>query len=53
MWRKENNNEIRKTCEAIQKKIECLKDQIICSQEACVRLLPNLMSGEIEALDNK
>lgn len=35
-------------CEAIQKKIECLKNQIISSQEARDRLLPKLMSGEIE-----
>ncbi|MBQ3379174.1 MAG: restriction endonuclease subunit S [Clostridia bacterium] len=35
-------------CEAIQKKIERLKEQIICSQEARDRLLPKLMSGEIE-----
>lgn len=34
--------------EAIQKKIECLKNQIISSQEARDRLLPKLMSGEIE-----
>ena len=35
-------------CEAIQQKIECLKAQIISSQEARDRLLPKLMSGEIE-----
>ena len=35
-------------CEVIQKKIECLKKQIICSQEARDRLLPKLMSCEIE-----
>ena len=35
-------------CEAIQKKIECLKNQIISSQEARNRLLPKLMSGELE-----
>lgn len=37
-------------CEAIQQKIECLKAQIISSQEARDRLLPKLMSGEIEVL---
>lgn len=41
--------EYNSNCEAIQKKIECLKEQIICSQEARDRLLPKLMSGEIEA----
>ncbi len=35
-------------CEAIQKQIECLKEQIISLQEARDRLLPKLMSGEIE-----
>lgn len=35
-------------CEAYQKKIETLKQQIIISQEARDRLLPKLMSGEIE-----
>lgn len=35
-------------CEAIQKKTECLKNQIIRLQEARDRLLPKLMSGEIE-----
>ena len=35
-------------CEAIQKKLECLKKQIISLQEARDRLIPKLMSGEIE-----
>ncbi len=35
-------------CDAIQQKIECLKAQIMYSQEARDRLLPKLMSGEIE-----
>lgn len=35
-------------CEAYQKKIETLKQQIIISQEARDRLLPKLMRGEIE-----
>lgn len=36
------------TCETIQQKIEALKTQIVFSQEARDRLLPKLMSGEIE-----
>lgn len=36
------------SCEAYQKKIEVLKRQIIDAQEARDRLLPKLMSGEIE-----
>ena len=35
-------------CESFQKKIEALKIQISLAQEACHRLLPKLMSGEIE-----
>ena len=35
-------------CESFQKKIEVLKIQISLAQEACHRLLPKLMSGEIE-----
>jgi len=35
-------------CEAYQKKIEALKNQISIAQEARDRLLPKLMSGEIE-----
>ncbi len=35
-------------CESFQKKIEALKIQISLAQEACYRLLPKLMSGEIE-----
>ena len=34
--------------EAIQRKIECLKDSINEATEARDRLLPKLMSGEIE-----
>ena len=41
--RRFNNN-----CEVYQKKIEILKQQIIDAQEARDRLLPILMSGEIE-----
>lgn len=36
------------SCEAYQKKIEVLKRQIVDAQEARDRLLPKLMSGEIE-----
>ena len=36
------------SCEAIQKKTECLKAQINSLQEARNRLLPKLMSGEVE-----
>lgn len=36
------------SCEAIQQKIEVLMTQIILAQEARNRLLPKLMSGEIE-----
>lgn len=35
-------------CESFQKKIEVLKIEISLAQEACHRLLPKLMSGEIE-----
>lgn len=35
-------------CESFQKKIEVLKLEISLAQEACHRLLPKLMSGEIE-----
>lgn len=35
-------------CELLQKKIEALKAQISLAQEARERLLPKLMSGEIE-----
>ena len=35
-------------CELLQKKIEALKAQISLAQEARDRLLPKLMSGEIE-----
>ena len=35
-------------CEAIRKQIKWLKEQIISLQEARDRLLPKLMSGEIE-----
>lgn len=35
-------------CEVLQKKIEALKTQISLAQEARDRLLPKLMSGEIE-----
>ena len=35
-------------CELFQKKIEALKAQILLVQEAHDRLLPKLMSGEIE-----
>jgi len=37
-----------RSCEAYQRKIECLKSQIIIAQEARDRLLPKLMSGELE-----
>jgi len=37
-----------RSCEAYQCKIECLKSQIIIAQEARDRLLPKLMSGELE-----
>lgn len=37
-----------KLCEAYQRKSECLKSQIIIAQEARDRLLPKLMSGELE-----
>ena len=36
------------SCEAIQQKTEALKAQIVFAQEAHDRLLPKLMSGEIE-----
>ena len=36
------------SCEAIQQKTEALKAQIVFAQEARDRLLPKLMSGEIE-----
>lgn len=46
------NEEIRKSfnnnCEAYQKKIETLRNQITTAQEARDRLLPKLMSGELE-----
>jgi type I restriction enzyme S subunit len=41
-------NAFNSTCDAIQQKIECLKAQINDAQEARDRLLPKLMSGEIE-----
>lgn len=45
---KDTLNAFKNVCDAIQKKIECLKAQIIYSQESRDRLLPKLMSGEIE-----
>lgn len=41
-------NRFNTYCEAYQKKMETLKSQIVASQEARDRLLPKLMSGEIE-----
>lgn len=43
LLKKYNNN-----AEAVQRKIECLKDSINRATEARDRLLPKLMSGEIE-----
>jgi len=40
--------QFNQNCELLQKKIEALKAQIVLSQEARDRLLPKLMSGEIE-----
>lgn len=45
---KDTLNAFKNVCDAIQKKIECLKAQIMYSQESRDRLLPKLMSGEIE-----
>lgn len=45
---KDTLNAFKNICDAIQKKIECLKSQIMYSQESRNRLLPKLMSGEIE-----
>lgn len=45
---KEIVNSFNAYCEAYQKKIETLKSQIVASQEARDRLLPKLMSGELE-----
>ncbi len=41
-------NAFNSACDAIQQKIECLNTQIMYLQEARDRLLPKLMSGEIE-----
>lgn len=46
---KDTLNAFKNVCDAIQKKIECLKAQIMYSQESRDRLRPKLMSGEIEA----
>ncbi len=40
--------QFNRNCELFQKKIEALKAQIILAQEVRDRLLPKLMSGEIE-----
>ena len=40
-------NTFNNICNAIQQKIECLKAQVMYSQEARDRLLPKLMSGEL------
>lgn len=40
--------QFNQNCELLQKKIEALKAQIALAQEARDRLLPKLMSGEIE-----
>lgn len=45
---KDTLNAFKNVCDAIQKKIECLKAQIMYSQESRDRLMPKLMSGEIE-----
>ena len=45
---KDTLNAFSRVCDAIQQKNECLRAQIIFSQEARDRLLPKLMSGEIE-----
>lgn len=45
---KDTLNAFKNVCDAIQKKIECLKAQIMYSQESRDRLLPKLVSGEIE-----
>lgn len=42
------SNFFNQICELIQKKIEVLEEQIRLSQEARDRLLPKLMSGELE-----
>lgn len=44
----ENLDKFNQNCEFFQKKIEKLKDQIALAQEARDRLLPKLMSGELE-----
>ena len=41
-------NLFNQNCEVFQKKIETLKAQIAFAQETRDRLLPKLMSGEIE-----
>lgn len=46
-------NAFNNICDVIQQKIERLKAQIMYSQEARDRLLPKLMSGEIEVFNNE
>ena len=41
-------NQFNKNCDSFQQKIECLQAQISHSQESRDRLLPKLMSGEME-----
>ena len=41
-------NAFNRTCAAIQQKVECLRAEITYSRESHDRLLPKLMSGEIE-----